>query len=154
MPAARRVRRRVLAVAVVAVAVAVAGVFLFSGRPPERSVPTPIPLDESVFEGDITVPDGTLVAKGETFEKVWRIKNVGKVEWDGRFLMRVNDTVCTAPRKVGIPYTPPGQSVDIRVPVQAPETVGECKIFWKMVDAEGRLLFPDKRPIFLDVRVG
>ncbi|TKK88142.1 hypothetical protein FDA94_14580 [Herbidospora galbida] len=151
--AVSRFRPKVLAAAVVACAVVVAGVFLFSGRSPEPSVATPIALDESVFEADVTIPDGTLVGKGESFEKVWRIKNAGKVEWAGRFLMRVNDTLCAAPRKVGVPRTPPGSSVDIRVTVEAPKTAGACKIFWKMVDAEGRLLFPDKRPIFLDVRV-
>ncbi|WP_157518860.1 NBR1-Ig-like domain-containing protein [Herbidospora mongoliensis] len=151
---ARRFGPRVLAAAAVALVVAVAGAFLVNGRSPEKALVTPIPLDESIFEGDITIPDGTLIAKGESFEKVWRIKNTGKVEWSGRFLMRVNDTVCSAPRKVEIPHTPPGDSVDIRVPVVAPDIAGACKIFWKMVDDEGRLLFPDKRPIFLDVRVG
>ncbi|WP_062346486.1 NBR1-Ig-like domain-containing protein [Herbidospora yilanensis] len=152
-PGPRRFRPKVLAAALVAVAVAVAGAVLFNGGSPKPRVVTPIALDESVFEADVTIPDGTLVGKGESFEKVWRIKNTGGVEWAGRFLMRVNDTVCAAPRRVEIPHTPPGRSVDIRVTVEAPEKPGACKIFWKMVDAEGRLLFPDKRPIFLDVRV-
>ncbi len=137
-----------------ALAAAVAGVFLFDGGSPESSNVTPIPLDASIFEGDVTIRDGSLIAKGESFEKIWRIKNIGMVEWTERYLMRVNDTVCAAPRRVRIPHTLPGRSVDIRVTVQAPKTAGACKIFWKMVDAEDRLLFPDKRPIFLDVRVG
>ncbi|WP_062440171.1 NBR1-Ig-like domain-containing protein [Herbidospora daliensis] len=151
--AAARFRPKVLAAVVAVFAVVSAGVVLFDGGSPETSMLTPVPLDESVFEADVTIPDGTLVGKGEAFEKVWRIRNAGKVAWAGRFLMRVNDTLCAAPRRVEIPHTPPGSSVDVRVTVEAPATSGACKIFWKMVDAEGRLLFPDKRPIFLDVRV-
>lgn len=110
-------------------------------------------VDDSVFEGDITYKDGSRVEKGETFEKVWRLRNVGSVEWEGRFLMRMNDAPCRTPDRVEIPRTPPGRSVDIKVLVRAPQEPGNCRIYWKMVDLQGRSLFPGKRPIFLDVRV-
>jgi hypothetical protein len=44
--------------------------------------------------------------------------------------------------------------VDISVTVRTPDKPARCKIFWKMVDEQGRMLFPAKRPVFLDVRVG
>ncbi|WP_460302827.1 NBR1-Ig-like domain-containing protein [Actinocorallia aurea] len=115
---------------------------------------TRMQVDDSVFEGDITIPDGTRIEPGAWFEKVWRLRNTGTVAWHARFLMRVNETACDAPERVEIPPTPPGQSVDIRVLVQAPEEPAACRIYWKMVDLEGRTLFPGKRPIFLDVSVG
>ncbi|MFJ8577214.1 NBR1-Ig-like domain-containing protein [Micromonospora sp. NPDC093277] len=110
--------------------------------------------DDSRFEGDITYPDGTLVSPNSSFTKVWRIRNTGTVVWANRFLARVNETPCRAPEEVAIPQTRPGEAVDIAVSVQAPSEPGSCKIFWKMADEQGRMLFPLKRPIFLDVRVG
>lgn len=127
----------------------------FKGRPAKAPQPSPaFQVDDSVFEGDITYPDGTLVEKGSSFEKVWRLRNTGTVEWKDRFLMRVNEDICHAPERVEIPRTPPGQSVDIRVPVRALQRSGTCRLYWKMVDPQGRTLLPAKRPIFLDVRVG
>ncbi|MEU3452857.1 NBR1-Ig-like domain-containing protein [Micromonospora sp. NPDC006766] len=110
--------------------------------------------DDSRFEGDITYPDGTLVPPNSSFTKVWRIRNTGTVVWANRSLARVNDTPCQTPVAVAIPQTKPGETVDIAVPVHTPSEPGSCKIFWKMADEEGRMFFPLKRPIFLDVRVG
>ncbi|WP_106396592.1 NBR1-Ig-like domain-containing protein [Actinocorallia populi] len=145
----------VIAFAVLAVVVGGAAFLLKddpAGRPPAAR--PSFEVDDSVFEGDITYPDGTLVRQGEEFEKVWRIRNAGTVEWEGRFLMRANDAICAAPDRVEIPRTRPGESVDIRVRVRTPKESGSCRIYWKMVDRQGRTLFPGKRPIFLDVRVG
>ena len=141
-------------VAFAVLAVIVAGAAFFKEAPAKAPQPSPsLQVDDSVFEGDITYPDGTLVEKGESFEKVWRLRNTGTVEWKDRFLMRVNEDICHAPERVEIPRTPPGQSVDIRVPVRALQRSGTCRLYWKMVDPQGRTLLPAKRPIFLDVRV-
>ncbi|MEO3786172.1 NBR1-Ig-like domain-containing protein [Actinocorallia sp. B10E7] len=158
-PRRSRLRGGLAAVVVFAVLAVVAGgaAFFRSGSskdPVEQRAQPPLQVDDSRFEKDVTYPDGTLVEKGETFEKVWRLRNTGTVEWKDRFLMRANDTICHAPERAEIPRTSPGQSVDIRVRVRAPEQSGTCRIYWKMVDAQGRTFFPGKRAIFLDVRVG
>lgn len=36
----------------------------------------------SVFEADITVPDGQVVLGGETLQKIWKIRNSGSCTWD------------------------------------------------------------------------
>jgi hypothetical protein len=110
--------------------------------------------DDSQFEGDITYPDGTAVPVGTTFTKVWRIRNTGDMVWANRFLARINTEPCTAPEAVPIPQTAPGQTVDIAVEVHTPDQPARCKIYWKMADEQGRMMFPLKRPVFLDVRVG
>ncbi|WP_157740007.1 NBR1-Ig-like domain-containing protein [Micromonospora narathiwatensis] len=110
--------------------------------------------DDSRFEGDITYPDGTLVPPNTSFTKIWRIRNTGTVVWANRSLARINDEPCQAPKTVAIPQTMPGEAVDIAVSVRTPGTPGSCKIYWKMADEDGRMFFPLKRPIFLDVRVG
>ena len=115
------------------------------------------PGDRSVFLSDITVPDGTRVKTGEHFEKVWEIGNVGSVTWHGRFLERGEDKPgqagCETPSRVPIADTAPGQRVRISVPVKAPASPGTCWIWWKMVDAEDRLLLPGARPVFFSVTV-
>ncbi|MFG3689321.1 NBR1-Ig-like domain-containing protein [Micromonospora sp. NPDC047740] len=119
-----------------------------------RAVVAPPDHDDSRFEGDITYPDGTLVPPNTSFTKIWRIRNTGTVVWANRSLARVNETPCQAPVAVAIPQTMPGETVDIAVSVRTPGEPGSCKIYWKMADEDGRMYFPLKRPVFLDVRVG
>ncbi|AQZ65311.1 unnamed protein product [[Actinomadura] parvosata subsp. kistnae] len=111
------------------------------------------PYDDSVFEKDVTYPDGSVVRPGESFDKTWRIRNSGNVPWQDRYLTRMNDTPCKAPKRVGIGPVVPGESIDITVRVRASDSPGRCKIFWKMTDAHGAPLLAAKKPIFLDVTV-
>lgn len=37
--------------------------------------------DWAQFITDVTVPDGTKYEPGETFEKTWRLKNIGTCTW-------------------------------------------------------------------------
>jgi len=145
------------AVVAAAAALVIAGVGLGSLV---SSSPAPVPgeadaaqLDDATFESDVTFPDGSVVAPGQTFTKVWQLRNTGLIRWTGRYLTRVNSTPCQAPDMVPIPVTDPGNPVRIEVPVTASESPAHCKIFWKMTDGERRILFPDKNPIFLDVVV-
>jgi hypothetical protein len=157
-PAAPRSR---LTMVVAAIAAAVAGAVvavvsfgLDDGRDDERAEAGPVAEhDDSVFEGDITYPDGTVVPPKSSFTKTWRLRNTGTVVWANRFLARVNEQPCNAPDLVPIPQTKPGETVDISVPVETPAGPVSCKIYFKMADEQGRTFFPAKRPIFLDVRV-
>ncbi|MEV0614342.1 NBR1-Ig-like domain-containing protein [Nonomuraea sp. NPDC050404] len=117
------------------------------------TAPTASPRDDSVFERDVTYPDGSVVQAKSSFDKTWRIRNAGNVPWQDRYLTRMNDTPCKAPKRVGIGPVLPGESVDITVRVRAPESPGRCKIFWKMTDEDGTPLLAAKKPIFLDITV-
>ncbi len=154
-------RRPVMIAAVVTVA---AGAALFtwlaplSGKnePTAQATPTraATPYDDSAFEQDVTHPDGTVVKSGTEFTKIWRIRNTGTIPWRGRYLTRLNDTPCQAPKRVEIRVVQPGEPVDIAVRVRASDSPGRCKIYWKMTDGTGTQLLSTKRPIFLDVVVG
>ncbi|WP_127932791.1 NBR1-Ig-like domain-containing protein [Nonomuraea polychroma] len=124
-------------------------------EPAARSTPAPSVslFDDSVFEGDVTHPDGTVVRKGAEFTKVWRIRNAGTVPWTNRYLTRLNDTPCKAPKRVEIRTVQPGESVEIAVRVRAADSPARCKIYWKMTDKSGAELLAAKKPIFLDVVV-
>ncbi|MGW6497662.1 NBR1-Ig-like domain-containing protein [Nonomuraea angiospora] len=156
--------RRPAMIAAVATAAAAAGAALFSWLAPlsgkdEPTAPhTPAraasPYDDSAFERDVTHPDGTTVKTGTEFTKIWRIRNTGTIPWQGRYLTRLNDTPCRAPKRVEIRPVQPGEPVDIAVRVRASDSPGRCKIYWKMTDEAGTQLLSAKKPIFLDVVVG
>ena len=39
------------------------------------------PCDWAQFIADVTVPDGTTYTPGATFQKTWRLKNIGYCTW-------------------------------------------------------------------------
>ncbi|WP_101789260.1 NBR1-Ig-like domain-containing protein [Nonomuraea indica] len=161
VPRAAR-RGQVLAYVMASVAVVTASVtVLYLALREDRRVTPPspaptasvIPRDDSEFLGDVTFPDGSKVRTNATFTKTWRVRNTGTIPWEGRLLARVNADPCKSPETVVIPPTAPGQTVDLSVRVRAPGKPGKCRIYYKMTDAQGRVLFPLKRPVFLDIRV-
>lgn len=114
--------------------------------------------DASEFIDDVTYTDGTTVAPGTRFTKVWELRNIGSVEWRDRYLRRIELPIesddCRTPHRVRIPMTSPGQKVRISVPVEAPSKAPvRCKVHWKMIDSAERIVLPGYRPIFFDVRV-
>jgi hypothetical protein len=162
-PSRSKVRRRaVLAIAAVVIlaAAAVLAPRMFRHLPTMGSPnPYPLPGDASGFggdglSGDMTYPDGSQVLLGQTFTKVWRLKNIGTVPWHGRFLAIAGGTtvLCESPTRVPVPDAEPGQMVAVSVQV-TPKGVGTCHVLWKMVDADGALVLPDRNGVFYDVKV-
>jgi transcriptional regulator with XRE-family HTH domain len=115
-----------------------------------------IPGDASTFVGD-TIPHGTLMEPGQVFEQTWRIMNSGTVAWKGRRLERqgplTGPGLITSLRFVDIPDTEPGKVVAVTAPLKAPTYDCSSIAYFKMVDAEGRLCFPDSYQLGLDVLV-
>lgn len=112
--------------------------------------------DATAFVDD-TIPHGTLMAPGIFFVKTWRIRNAGTVPWRDRRLERqgplTGPGLITSPRYVTIPDAAPGQIVEIQVPLKAPGYDCSSIAYFKMVDKEGFLCFPDHHQLGLDVLV-
>ncbi|WP_121434609.1 NBR1-Ig-like domain-containing protein [Actinomadura pelletieri] len=168
----RRRRRRIIAVVVGCAALGGAGLGAVlladdkerpareSGTKLVQQSPPSGPLfagDRSVFIGDVTIPDGTVVKTGQHFIKTWELANAGTVPWRGRFLARAllpaDNGTCSTPAKVPIPDTAPGGRVRVSVGVTAPTSPGSCWVGWKMVDGQGRQLLPGARPVYFVVNV-
>lgn len=95
--------------------------------------------DSAEFIADITVPDGSVFAPGETFRKVWRLKNTGTCTWDrsykvissgsfhmgGRQSVYLNETV------------EPGETADIGMELTAPVVYGNFKSEYMLEDGNG-----------------
>jgi transcriptional regulator with XRE-family HTH domain len=116
-----------------------------------------IPGDATAYV-DETIPSGTLMAPGLFFVKTWRIRNVGSVPWRGRRLEREGPLsgpglIMSFSRSVEIPDTDPGEICEIQVPLRAPGYDCSSIAYFKMIDADGLLCFPDEHQLGLDVLV-
>ena len=124
-----------------------------SGR---KKQPPAVPGDASSFVDD-TIPSGSLMAPGEVFIKSWRIRNSGTVPWHGRRLERQGPVtgpgLIASQEYVSIPDTEPGEIAEISAPLKAPTYDCSSIAYFKMVDREGSLCFPDSYQLGLDVLV-
>jgi transcriptional regulator with XRE-family HTH domain len=115
-----------------------------------------VPGDCSTFIGD-TIPHGTLMEPGQVFEQAWRVRNSGTVAWVGRRLERqgplTGPGLISSLRFVEIPETKPGEVVGITAALKAPTYDCASIAYFKLVDAAGRLCFPDSYQLGLDVLV-
>ena len=118
---------------------------LASGTPGE----TTTDLAEWVSQ---SVADGTVFAPGETFTVNWRLKNVGTSTWTVSYRFRFySGNAFGAPQEILLGQeVPPGEMVDISVPMKAPTTLGDYRSDWVMSD-EFRSNF--KEPVFLEITV-
>jgi len=101
--------------------------------------PTSIPCDLAAFVGDVTVPDGTDFSAGEKFKKIWRLQNVGSCTWTtGYQVVFVSGDQLDAPPSLKLGNeVPPGESIDITVPMRAPEAPGRYRSYWKLRNPQG-----------------
>ena len=127
----------------------------YSGRRPPPFL-SALPGDESTFVGE-NVPNGKVFAPGQVFEKVWRVRNSGSVPWRNRRLERqgpkTGPGLITSDRYYGIPDTKPGDIAEIPVLLKAPTYDSTSIAFFKMVDVEGHLCFPNRYQLGLEVIV-
>ncbi len=99
-------------------------------------------IPNSRFVYDANVPDGTVMAPGEKFEKQWKLENpVGdnRCVWgDGYNVVWSKDENFAAPAgSILIPRTEPGKSVVIKIPMTAPSTPGGHKSGWILRTPDG-----------------
>lgn len=118
--------------------------------PTSTPVPTntPFPTATAVsycdwvnFIKDVTIPDGTKFAPGETFTKTWRLKNQGTCTWTSDYMLvfTSGDPMggTTALRLPGNVY--PGQTVDVSVTLTAPTKRGHFIGYWMLRNPSGLL---------------
>jgi len=93
--------------------------------------------DWAQFIKDVTVPDGTTYAPGATFQKRWRLKNIGTCTWTTSYaLVFDSGTQMGAPSAVNFPTSvAPGQTVDLTVNLTAPSAAGHYFGYFKLRNA-------------------
>lgn len=90
-----------------------------AGQPTQQS------CDNFLLLRDVTIPDGSIMEPGETFDKIWEVQNLGPCTWTGgyRLVWAYGDWYGTEP--VNMYYTvPPGDTIQLWVTLTAPTTPG------------------------------
>jgi hypothetical protein len=98
--------------------------------------------NNNVFEGDVTIPDGSVLKPGEDFTKQWAIRNTGNCTWDeGYALVFIAGDQAIDPVsfefKKGADFVSPGEGINIGVPLTAPLAEGSYQGHWRMRDDKG-----------------
>lgn len=106
--------------------------------PPEPTS-TPVPggcADGMQFVADVTVPDGTVFAPGESFTKTWRVRNSGSCDWTGyRLVFDSGEPMGTMEQVIA--DTPAGGTVEISVEMTAPGGAGRYRGYWRIESPDG-----------------
>ena len=130
----------------------------FTPVPPLQTVVV-TKCDAAAFVTDVTYPDGSTVGRGQTFTKTWRIKNIGTCTWTTDYdLVFVSGENFGAKNAVSLPVSVgPGRSVDVSIPLTAPNKEGRYRGEWKLRNASGVLFgfgSSGEATIYVDVKVG
>jgi len=92
----------------------------------------------SRFVQDVTIPDGTPMSAGQSFVKIWRLRNEGEIAWpEGTYLEFVGGDKLCLQREISVPPTAPGSEVDIAVDMVAPTKPGRYISYWRLCNADG-----------------
>ncbi len=117
---------------------------------PTKAPPTPVPPTETPtgsgpggcilseqFLGDVTIPDGTVLAPGSQFPKTWRVKNNGTCDWENYQLVFATGEQMGGPAAVSVNNTSTNGTVDVSVNLVAPSAPGEHKSGWRFRATNG-----------------
>jgi hypothetical protein len=111
--------------------------------PTSTPAPTsvPLPCDAVRFVKDVTIADNTEFAPGVKFTKTWRLRNNGTCTWTtGYSVVFVSGDAMSAPSTVALPHNvAPGDTVDVSVPMVAPDKAGTYRGNWMLRNASGAL---------------
>ncbi len=124
-------------------------------QPTATATAIPIPCNLAAFVSDVNVPDGTTFKTSESFTKTWRLKNIGSCSWGSDYrVVLVSGIAMGAPSAVALPaVVPPGQTVDISIPMVAPGIEGSFKGSWKLRSGSNEVFsFSNTDPFFVQVR--
>jgi hypothetical protein len=110
--------------------------------PPTAILPTSTavtPCNLVSFISDVTIADGTGFLAGETFTKIWRLKNAGSCDWTPDYaLIFVNGNAMNGAAASPINVTvKPGQTADVAVRLTAPADAGNYTGNWMLRTASG-----------------
>jgi len=111
-----------------------------TATPLPTATPTQEPPEEwARFIQDVTIADGTLFAPKKSFEKIWRIKNIGVTTWTKEYdLVYVGGAAMTETKVIPLPWkVVPGDTIDLSVDLVSPKTSGDYEGRWMLRAPDG-----------------
>jgi hypothetical protein len=111
------------------------------------------------FVEHVTVPDGSELAAGAAFTKVFRFRNEGEAAWPVTaglmFIAKARGDQMGAPGFVAVGRAVcPGETVDIAVPMVAPPQAGMYVGFWRLCESDGGRKFGQRARVMIKVTDG
>eukprot|EP01136_Pigoraptor_vietnamica_P034758 Opistho-1_new@99092 len=90
------------------------------------------------FVRDVACPDGTVVAPGERFVKVWRMENNGQEAWPrGTRLVSAGGNTMGGVTEIAIAPTKPSEERDLAIELVAPAEEGRHVGYWRLTLPDG-----------------
>ena len=117
----------------------VAPTFAVLGTNTSAAAPTSS-CDVSIFITDVTVPDGTVMAPGQNFDKTWRLQNGGTCDWTATYKAVFTGSGNGPMGGISTPIgkiVKPGETIDLIVEFVAPSTAGDYVSWWKLQNDAG-----------------
>lgn len=109
-------------------------------QPPVQQGPGLSSCDLASFVDDLTIPDGTELAPGQTFTKTWRIKNEGSCTWTEDYqILYFGGEIMSDKTAYALTDTDiePGDTLDVAIEMTAPDAEGSYTMWWIMRNADG-----------------
>lgn len=115
--------------------------------------------DRAQFVTDVTISDNTRLDPGKSFEKTWRIKNIGTCTWTKSYAVTfVNGDRLSAPESSSFKEdVKPGATIDITISMKAPSSNGTYRGNWKIKNDQGNLFGIGENysnPFWVQITVG
>jgi hypothetical protein len=103
-----------------------------------RPTTTPACGDSLKFLVDLTVPDGTIAARGAMIDKRWQVENNGSCNWDERYRLRIiSGPDMGMPAEQALYPARSGATAVIRMLLLAPDMPGTYRSAWQAVGSTG-----------------
>lgn len=113
--------------------------------------------NNSAFEGDVTIPDGTILKGGEDFQKVWKLRNSGSCTWDEGFtLVYIGGSnpdldPYNFEFKNSSDFVTGGSAINIGIDLTAPCAPGKYEGHWRM-RSDGGYYFGTILSVYIEVK--
>jgi hypothetical protein len=107
---------------------------------PGGGAPSETCTNLATFVQDITIRDYAELIPGESFTKIWTLKNSGTCTWTPTYaavFMGGSRMDASLEQELGA-YVPPGESINLQIEMSAPQDAGIYQGFWKLRTDEGR----------------
>jgi hypothetical protein len=104
-------------------------------------LPTPSCFNRAEFVKHLTINDNTALEAGQSFMKAGRVKNTGTCIWTTDYiLVFYSGDEMGAPQSISLLHpVPPGEMIDLQVPMTAPLNGNTVTGNWVLQDAAGNI---------------
>jgi hypothetical protein len=108
--------------------------------------------DNNVWIGDVTIPDGTVVAAGTKFVKTWLLQNTGACPWSTGYGLFFSSGDQMGGSDAFLPVAvPAGSQAEFSTALVAPDESGYYTGWWRMKNERGQ---PFGKVITVAIQVG